>query len=91
MARYGDKKERDDKKERSNYFIKRHPKQVCFFCKEKIDYIDYKDLNLLRRFMNDKSKIKPKRVTGTCVQHQSKLATAIKRAREMALLKYPVK
>ncbi|WP_336622646.1 30S ribosomal protein S18 [Candidatus Oleimmundimicrobium sp.] len=91
MARYAVKKNKDDKKEKSNYFFRKHPKKVCFFCKEKIDYIDYKDLNLLRRFMNDKSKIKPKRVTGTCVQHQSKLATAIKRAREMALIKYSVK
>ncbi len=77
-------------KEQRGYF-KRYRKKICFFCKGKIDDIDYKDLNLLRRFMNDKGKIKPRRVTGTCTQHQRKLAGAIKRAREIALLKYPVK
>ena len=53
-------------------------------------YIDYKDTQLLRKFMTDRGKIKPRRVTGACAQHQHKIAVAIKRAREMALLPYTV-
>ncbi|HDP69690.1 MAG TPA: 30S ribosomal protein S18 [Actinobacteria bacterium] len=79
------------KKEGGDRYFKRFSKRICFFCKGKIDNIDYKDLDLLRKSMNDKGKIKPRRVTGTCTQHQRKLATAIKRAREMALIKYPTK
>ena len=55
---------------------------------EKIDYIDYKDVNLLQRFMSDRSKIRGQRVNGNTVQQQRELATAIKNAREMALLPY---
>ena len=52
--------------------------------------IDYKDTQLLRKYMTDRGKIKPRRVTGTCVQHQRDIALAIKRAREMALVPYTV-
>ena len=55
---------------------------------EKIDYIDYKDINLLQRFMSDRSKIRGQRLNGNTVQQQRELATAIKNAREMALLPY---
>lgn len=55
---------------------------------EKIDYIDYKDVNLLQRFMSDRSKIRGQRINGNTVQQQRELATAIKNAREMALLPY---
>ncbi|MFQ5947820.1 MAG: 30S ribosomal protein S18 [Acidimicrobiia bacterium] len=63
-------------------------KRVCYFCKEKIDYIDYKDVALLRKYMSDRAKIRSSRVTGNCVQHQRKVANAIKNARELALLPY---
>ncbi|MCA1838749.1 MAG: 30S ribosomal protein S18 [Actinobacteria bacterium] len=63
-------------------------KKVCHFCKEKITYIDYKDLTLMRKFVSDRGKIRARRVTGTCVQHQHEVATAVKNAREMALLPY---
>ncbi len=72
-------------------YVRRPRKKFCFFCKEKIEHIDYKDLNLLKRFLSDKGKIKPKRVTGNCRQHQRDLAIAIKRAREIALLPYMVR
>jgi small subunit ribosomal protein S18 len=60
----------------------------CVFCKEHIAYVDYKDYNMLRRFTSDRGKIRARRVTGLCPQHQRETATAIKRAREMALLPY---
>ena len=60
----------------------------CMFCKENITYVDYKDYNMLRRFTSDRGKIRARRVTGLCPQHQRETATAIKRAREMALLPY---
>ena len=63
----------------------------CQFCKDKVAYIDYKDAQALRRYITDRGKIKSRRVTGVCTQHQHELATAIKRAREMALLPYAVK
>ena len=67
---------------------KRVKKKVCYFCAEGIDYVDYKDVALLRRFVSDRAKIRSSRVTGNCVQHQRKVAQAVKNAREMALLAY---
>jgi small subunit ribosomal protein S18 len=66
-------------------FFKR---KVCFFCKEKIDYIDYKDIELLRKYVTERGKILPSRTSGNCARHQRMLATAIKRARFVALLPY---
>ena len=60
----------------------------CIFCQENISYVDYKDYNMLRRFTSDRGKIRARRVTGLCPQHQREAASAIKRAREMALLAY---
>jgi len=63
-------------------------KKVCYFTKNKIDYIDYKDVELLKKFISPNGKITPRRVTGTSAKYQRMLATAIKRARQMALLPY---
>ena len=63
-------------------------RKVCTFCVDKVDYIDYKDVNKLRKFTSERSKILPRRVTGTCAKHQRELTTAIKRARQIALLPY---
>lgn len=63
-------------------------RKVCYFTKNKITYIDYKDVELLKRFISASGKITPRRVTGTCAKYQRLLSTAIKRAREMALLPY---
>ena len=63
-------------------------KKYCQFCADKTDYIDYKDIALLRKFMSERSKIRARRVTGNCAQHQRMVATAVKNAREMALLPY---
>ena len=65
-------------------------KKVCYFTKNKITYIDYKDVELLKKFISANGKITPRRVTGTSAKYQRMLATAIKRAREVALLPYVV-
>ena len=65
-------------------------RKYCQFCKENTEYIDYKDTQLLRKYMTDRGKITPRRVTGAGTQHQQDVALAIKRAREMALLPYTV-
>jgi small subunit ribosomal protein S18 len=58
------------------------------FCRDKVTYVDYKDISMLRRFVSDRGKIRARRVTGTCSQHQRDVAAAVKNAREMALLPY---
>jgi small subunit ribosomal protein S18 len=63
-------------------------KKVCYFTKNKITYIDYKDVELLKKFISPNGKITPRRVTGTSAKYQRMLTTAIKRARQMALLPY---
>lgn len=65
----------------------RRPK-ICKFCADKIDYIDYKDAGLLMPFIPERGKIQPRRISGTCEAHQRKLQTAIKRARQLALIPY---
>jgi small subunit ribosomal protein S18 len=60
----------------------------CFFCKDKIQEIDYKNVNQLRRYISEKGKIRSRRISGACRRHQVQVATAVKRAREMALLPY---
>lgn len=63
-------------------------KKLCRFCQEKIDIIDYKDVNLLKKFTSERGKILPRRVTGTCAKHQRKLTLAVKRARVVALMPF---
>lgn len=69
-------------------FKKMPRKKVCLFCQEKIDTIDYKDTNRLKKFVTEGGKIIPRRMSGTCAAHQRLLATAIKRARLTALLPF---
>ena len=66
----------------------RRRKKVCYFCANHVDYIDYKDVELLKRYISEKGKILPRRVTGTCAKHQRTLTVAIKRARIMGLLPF---
>lgn len=63
-------------------------KKVCAFCVEKATVIDYKDVNKLKKFVTEKGKMLPRRMTGTCSEHQRHLAEAIKKARVMALLPF---
>ena len=80
--------ERTENASRPVRFNNRRRKQVCIFCEDKISYIDYKDSAKLRKFISERGKILPRRISGTCAQHQIKLTTAIKRARQVALLPY---
>ncbi len=67
----------------------RRPKRkVCSFCADKIEHIDYKDVAKLRRFITERGKILPRRISGNCAKHQRQMTTAIKRARNVALLPF---
>lgn len=68
----------------------RRRKKVCIFCGEKAQKIDYKDVNTLKRYISERGKILPRRITGTCAKHQRAITTAIKRARHIALMPYSV-
>ena len=68
--------------------MNRKKKKVCIFCADKVSFIDYKDTAKLRKFISERGKILPRRVSGTCAKHQRDLNTAIKRARQVALLPY---
>jgi small subunit ribosomal protein S18 len=68
--------------------VRRGKKKVCVFCKEHVEWVDYKDIGLLRKYMSERGKIRARRVSGNCAQHQRDVALAIKTAREMALLPY---
>ncbi len=81
-------KERRRRREKEEKPWKKQKKKFCVFCKDKIDYVDYKDVGMLRKFVSDRGKIRARRVTGNCAQHQRDVATAVKNAREMALLAY---
>jgi len=77
-------RERDGKPSR----FRRMRRKICSFCVDKVDYIDYKSVNRLRRFVSERGKILPRRTTGTCASHQRPLTNAIKRARGIALLPF---
>ena len=66
----------------------RKRKKVCQFCADKVEHIDYKDTARLRKYISERSKILPRRITGTCAKHQRQVTIAVKRARQIALLPY---
>lgn len=68
--------------------FKRRKKKVCLFCQDKIDFVDYKDTNKLNRYLTDRGKVLPRRVTGTCAKHQRAVTVAVKRARIIALMPF---
>ncbi|MHB1485686.1 MAG: 30S ribosomal protein S18 [Saccharofermentanales bacterium] len=68
--------------------MRRPRRKVCAFCADKVEHIDYKDIGRLRKFVSERGKIIPKRMSGTCAKHQRELTTAIKRARHLAFLTY---
>ncbi len=78
-------KERTERNDRRN---RKSRKKVCAFCMDKIENIDYKDVPRLKRYLSDRAKIIPRRVTGTCARHQRQLTVAVKRARHLAFLPY---
>ena len=63
-------------------------KRICSFCADKVEDIDYKDINKLKKYITERGKILPRRITGNCARHQRQLTRAIKRARQVALLPY---
>ena len=67
---------------------RRVKKKPCAMCRDKVEWVDYKDVNALRKYMSDRGKIRSRRVTGNCAQHQRAIAEAIKTARELVLLPY---
>lgn len=84
MAERNDRPERSDRRSGG----RKGRKKVCAFCVDKVESIDYKDVAKLRRFISERAKILPRRVTGTCARHQRELTVAIKRARHLALLPF---
>ncbi len=68
--------------------MRRAKRKICQFCVDKVDDIDYKDLMKIRKFLSEKGKILPRRISGCCAKHQRQLTVAIKRARHIALLPY---
>ena len=85
MAKQRDRKPRRRDNKRPVGSGRRKP---CLFCKEKIEQVDYKDIPTLRKLVSERGKIRSRRITGACRRHQSQIATAVKRAREIALLPY---
>jgi small subunit ribosomal protein S18 len=79
-------KKRREKEEKG--WQKKQKKKFCVFCQNKVDHVDYKDVGSLRKFISDRGKIRARRVTGNCTQHQRDVASAVKNAREMALLPF---
>jgi small subunit ribosomal protein S18 len=77
-----------DRRPRREYRQSYNRRKPCQFCVDKISYIDYKDIIRLRRYLSDRARIEPRRMTGTCAKHQRRLSTAIKRARILALLPF---
>ncbi len=86
----GDQSEesREGRGQRKRFPRRFHRRKVCRFCVAKAEYIDYKDARRLRRYVSDRGKMLPRRVTGCCARHQRMLTTAIKRARNVALLPF---
>ena len=89
MARFFKKKDDDKKKRRSNTIFKR--RRFCRFTAEKVEQIDYKDVEVLKEYIQENAKIIPARLTGTKAGYQRQLGVAIKRARFLALLPYTLK
>lgn len=84
----GDRAPRDNRRGGGGGGQRRGRRKVCAFCVDRADHIDYKDISKLRRFMTERAKIMPRRMTGTCAHHQRMLTVAIKRARQVALLPF---
>jgi len=77
-----------EERKRGRAGARRNRRKACSFCIDKVEKIDYKGANRLRKYMTDRGKILPRRISGNCAKHQRKLTVAIKRARAIALLPY---
>ncbi len=83
-----DKMEKAEKFDRPRGGMRKGRRKVCSFCVDRVESIDYKDVARLRRYVSERAKILPRRVTGTCARHQRELTVAIKRARQIALMPF---
>ena len=83
-----DKVEKAERFERPRAGARKGRRKVCSFCADRVESIDYKDVARLRRYVSERAKILPRRVTGTCARHQRDLTVAIKRARQIALMPF---
>lgn len=83
-----DRRDRGDAGKKGGSRMKRGKKKVCAFCVDKADTIDYKDINKIRKFVTERGKILPRRISGNCAKHQRALTDAVKRARNIALLPF---
>jgi small subunit ribosomal protein S18 len=90
MAGNYKKNNRNNNSDDDNVRIRKPKKKVCAYCADKNLVIDYKDIDKLKKFVSEKGKILPRRVTGLCAKHQREVTTAVKRARHIALLPYTV-
>jgi small subunit ribosomal protein S18 len=88
MARNNDRNRSSKRAPAAPTRVRRGKPKVCIFCRDSIPWVDYKDANLLGRFLSERAKIKARRTTGNCNRHQREVAVAIKTARELALLPY---
>ncbi|SFD19401.1 30S ribosomal protein S18 [Clostridium uliginosum] len=79
---------REDNNRRSGGRVRRSKRKVCAFCADKAESIDYKDINKLRKYVTERGKILPRRISGTCAKHQRQVTESIKRARNIALLPF---
>jgi small subunit ribosomal protein S18 len=77
-----------DNRRRNSGKMRRAKRKVCAFCMDKSEFIDYKDINKLRKYVTERGKILPRRISGNCAKHQRELTEAIKRARNIALLPF---
>lgn len=87
-AAKAERTERTERPARPAQRNNRRRKKVCAFCADKVEFIDYKDTARLRKYVSERAKILPRRISGTCAKHQRELTLAIKRARHMALMPY---
>jgi small subunit ribosomal protein S18 len=87
-GKQGRDSKRDGKRGDKKAWMRKPRTKACPFCKDNTEWVDYKDTQLLRKFLSDRGKIRARRVTGACTQHQRDIASAIKNAREMSLLPY---
>jgi len=83
-----EKRDYDRSDSRPNMRMRRSRKKVCSFCVDKVDDINYKDIAKLKKYISERGKIHPRRISGNCAKHQRQLTIAIKRARHIALLPY---
>ena len=89
-SRGGSRGASSDFKRNSNSRVRRTRRKVCQFCVDKVDAVDYTDVPTLRKYITDRGKILPRRITGNCAKHQRALTVAVKRARQIAILPYVV-